>query len=72
MLEEKGLNQNILEVQHDRTHFVEVEFLIELMVSTSKHEQKVIEKTMRHIDFANGDMLHYLNHLATAYVVQNF
>lgn len=72
MLEEKGLEDQIIQVQHKKVHFVEMGFLIELIESVGTTEQYTIEKTMRRIDFGNGDMMHYMTHLATGYIEQNY
>lgn len=73
MLEEKDIDNEVIEVEHNNvTHFVEMKFLIELMESTTASEKKVIEKTMRQIDFKNGDMFHYMKHLAKGFIVKNY
>lgn len=73
MLEEKGLDNEIIDVEHkDNIHKIEMDVLIDLMESVNIQEQKKIEKTMRYIDFKNGDMMHYMKHLATGYIVTNY
>lgn len=73
MLEEKGLDDELIEVEHEDTiHKIGIDLLIDLMESVEPQDQKKIEETMRKIDFLNGDMMHYLNHLATGYVVTHY
>jgi hypothetical protein len=73
MLEEKGLDNEIIDVEHkDNIHKIEMDVLIDLMESVNKQDQKKIEETMRFIDFKNGDMMHYMKHLATGYVVTHY
>lgn len=70
---EKQLDERTYEVEHDgMTHFVDSEFVIELIKSCGKEEQKNIEMTLRKIDFHNGDVHHFLKHLALGYVVGNY
>ena len=40
--------------------------VVEAMHSAPLHEQAIIKGTVVKIDFANGDILHYLRHLGTA------
>ena len=73
MLEEKGLLDEVLTVnKNGKVHIIEMSFLIEGMEKTNKTEQKDIEKYMRYIDFKNGDMMHFMNHLAECYISQNY
>ena len=73
MLEEKGLDNETIEVEHeDNLHIIDMDRIIDLMECTTKDEQKTIEETMRKIDFLNGDMMHYMKHLATGYVVTHY
>jgi hypothetical protein len=72
--EEKGLDSRTYEVSRkDTTHFVESEFLIDVIVNhTPPVEQEKILDTIVKIDFQNGDVHHFLKHLATAYVQTNY
>lgn len=73
MLDEKGLLDEVLTVKHDGLlHNIEMAILIEVMEKATSKEQKDIEMIMRKIDFLNGDMMHFMNHLAEAYVSQNY
>lgn len=73
MIEEKELDNEVLHVNtHGNLHFIEMPVLINAMENSSPEEQEFIEKTMRAIDFQNGDMMHFINHLAKSYVLQNY
>lgn len=49
-------------------HFIDSEVVIEAIKGAPQHEQAAIKKTLIRIDFANGDVMDYLKHLATALV----
>lgn len=52
---------------------VESDFLINVIVnSTPEHEQRKILEIIVAIDFKNGDVNHFLEHLGKGYVVNNF
>ena len=73
LIEEKGLEDEIIEVDHNNTtHLIEMTVLIELMEKASPKEKKFIHDTLFRIDFLNGDIMHFLNHLAKSYVIENF
>lgn len=73
MLEEKELDEVVMEIEHNEfVHMVEMDVLIQFIESINELDQKQIEVTMRHIDFKNGDMMHYMKHLATGYVAIHF
>jgi len=61
-------------IKHNKqTHVIEADHLIDIIVNhTPNHEQRKIADIIRWIDFHNGDILHFLNHLAKGYVVRNF
>lgn len=66
---EKQLSERVYEIQNGTTlHFIESGFVIDLIKKLHKDEQKKIELTLRKIDFMNGDVHHFLEHLAKAYV----
>jgi hypothetical protein len=50
-------------------NFIPLEILIDHMKATSKNEQQRIKATIVRIDFLNGDVLHFFNHLAAAIAV---
>lgn len=52
---------------------VECDFLIDVITNhTPDHEQKKILDIIFQIDFKNGDVHHFLEHLATGYVKTNY
>lgn len=72
--EEKELEPRTFSVEHNGTvHLVECEILQNIIVNhTPPHEQEKIRAIIAQIDFRNGDINHFLEHLATAYVKTNF
>ncbi|MBT2281642.1 hypothetical protein J7E51_27700 [Priestia megaterium] len=71
--EEKEIKEKIYTVKHGQNlHFIESERIIELIFLTGADEQEKIAGILREIDFRNGDINHFLNHLATAYVQKNY
>lgn len=69
-LEEKGIEGNIFKVDHnDMVHYVEQDKLIEFIKTIPTEQKNQIKSTFVKIDFANGDCLHFLNHLANGYVI---
>jgi hypothetical protein len=74
MLDEKDLLDEIFTLNDTSglLHIIEMEFLVEMMEKTNPKEQDSIEKIMRKIDFQNGDMMHFMNHLAKSYITENF
>lgn len=71
---EKQLEHRTYAIVHNKqTHMVESEFLINVILNhTPQSEQDQIRETIVKIDFMNGDIHHYLEHLAKAYVLNNF
>lgn len=47
-------------------NFMTVETVVEAMKSAPKREQEQIKTTFVKIDFANGDVMHFIKHLAKA------
>ena len=72
--EEKQLEHRTFVVEHNGMfHIIESDFLQDVIVNhTPPHEQEEIRKIIAQIDFRNGDVNHFLNHLAVAYVKTNF
>lgn len=72
--EEKQLPEKTFEVKHGETvHFVENGFVIDLILNhTSGWEQGRIRDIICQIDFKNGDVNHFLEHLAKGYVETNY
>jgi|TARA_R110001632_G_scaffold17376_3_gene55124 hypothetical protein len=65
-LSEKGidLDQPINVEGESGLNFMTVENIVEFMKVTSAGEQKAIKNTFVMIDFKNGDVLHFIKHLA--------
>jgi len=72
--EEKKIPPKTFEVKdkHGNTHFIDNEFVISLIKSASQEEKKKIEQVLRKIDFHNGDVNHFLEHLAKGYIATHF
>ncbi|MBO8172433.1 MAG: hypothetical protein H0Z33_11120 [Bacillaceae bacterium] len=72
--EEKDLPSRTFTVKHNgETHIVDSEFLKDVIINhTPAHEQEQIRAIIAKIDFQNGDINQFLEHLATAYVKSNF
>ena len=46
-----------------------VQTIVDHIMVAPKHEQKQIRNIMVQIDFRNGDMMHFFNHLAKAIAI---
>ena len=68
LISEKGVDvEQVLEVQGESgTNFIPVECVLEAIRGASPAEQQGIKKTLVMIDFKNGDVLHFIRHLAQA------
>lgn len=73
-IEEKGLDlDHEFTIEHDgNIHFLTLEFLVELMIKAPKNEQLQIKEKVVYIDFKNGDVMHFFNFLAGAYIKTNY
>lgn len=71
MIEEKDLLAEVIvtEVEHT-TIVMDVSELLDYIEIASEKEQAKIKDTFSKIDFANGDLMHYLTFLAQALVKQ--
>lgn len=56
----------------DDFHILDTESMIKIVKSTKGTEREKIKNILRKIDFNNGDVNHFLNHLAQGYVKTNF
>ena len=67
---EKNLDSRIYELNDaDGTlHLVDSELVIDCIHNASEMDKDAIADTIRKIDFANGDVHHFLKHLANALV----
>ena len=65
---EKDLDDRLYEVEapNGDVHFISTEIVIEHIFVASNQEQTKIADIIRKIDFHNGDVHHFLTHLATA------
>lgn len=54
------------EDQFGVVHMIENGVVVEMIAQTRGEERQKIEETIRKIDFANGDLNHYFEHLAGA------
>lgn len=72
--EEKELENKTFEIKHrGNTHLIDSETIIDIIKEGVSHgEKKQIADTLIKIDFANGDINHFLEHLATGYVKTNY
>jgi len=68
LISEKNINiEQTLQVEGESgTNWIPVECVLDAIKSASKAEQQGIKKTMVAIDFRNGDVLHFIKHLAQA------
>lgn len=65
--EEKDLAPRTYEIEAGGClHLVDSEVVIAAIHGTTGTERRKIEDTLRRIDFANGDVHHFLEHLAGA------
>lgn len=73
LISEKGIDlDQIMTIPSDGIfgdNMIPVQVVIDAIKSTSKQEQKAIKKTLVMIDFKNGDILHYIKHLAQAIAI---
>lgn len=69
--EEKEINPTSWEIKgaDGTTHFIDSDVVIEAILNCSNNEQAKIADMLRKIDFKNGDVVHYLEHLARGLVV---
>lgn len=67
-LDEKGIDtEERFEVEgKSGTNSIPVGCLVEAMVQAPAHEQRAIKAACVRIDFLNGDVRHFLRHLAQA------
>ena len=73
LLSEKGIDQDqVLTIPSDGIfgdNIMSVQVVIDAIKSTTKQEQKAIQKMLVKIDFMNGDIMHYIKHLAQAIAI---
>jgi len=71
LLEEKNidLETEITVEGASGTNFMSVGVVVENILIAPKHEQDKIKDVLVKIDFQNGDILHFIKHLAKALAV---
>ena len=69
--DEKNLENRIYEVAAPQgtMNFIETDMVIAKIKTTQGEEAQKIETVLRKIDFVNGNVHHFLNHLAQAMAV---
>lgn len=71
-IDEKQIDrEQVLEVKGSAygTNYIPVQCVLDLILTTAKEEQRAIKDMMVKIDFVNGDIVHYLKHLAQAIAI---
>lgn len=69
MLEEKGLIDEILEIEHEGiNHTMPIGVILEFIENAPLNIQNQIKDTLSKIDFMNGDVLHFMRHLAVGII----
>ena len=62
---EKDLPEKVFEIHHRGLwHCVPSSYVIDMILQTTGEERAIISKTLQRIDIVNGDVMHYLEHLA--------
>ncbi len=67
LLNEKGISlETVLEVEGTDwgVNFIPVEVVVEFMEGRDIATQKKMRDTLTKIDFANGDVMHFINYVA--------
>jgi hypothetical protein len=71
--EEKEIPFQEWQIEHNgNINFIDNEFIIETIKNALTKEQQSIANILRKIDFANGDINHFLKHLAEGYIKTNY
>jgi len=71
--EEKQIPYKEWTIYHNDTqHFIDNDFVIEIIKGLSPAELKQVKNMLIKIDFANGNVNHFLEHLANGYVKTNY
>ncbi len=69
-IQEKGIEDQVIEVEGDSgLNIIPLAVLVEAIKSACQSEQKSIKSTLVKIDFANGNVMHFFNHLAKAVAI---
>jgi hypothetical protein len=66
---EKEIAYELFEIEFaGQTHFIDTDFVIELIKKAPKGEQVQLRNTLVKIDFVNGNVNHFLKFLAESYI----
>lgn len=67
--DEKEIPYEMYEINHkEELHIIDTDYVIESIKIAPYNEKKTIVDTLRKIDFANGNVNHYLKFLAGALI----
>jgi len=71
LLNEKGINRELhLDIEgNSGLNIIPLQIVVDAIINTNKEEQNQIKKTLVMIDFKNGDVMHYIKHLAQAIAI---
>lgn len=71
LFKEKNIElETSIEVQGaSGTNFMTLENVVDAIVTAPKHEQREIKDILVQIDFKNGDVFHFMKHLAKALAI---
>jgi len=71
-LEEKNLRYTAWDIvdSNGNTHFIDSDVVIDAIKNASTEEQRKIKEIIVKIDFRNGDVNHFLQHLAQGLIEQ--
>jgi len=71
LFEEKNISlETSIEAQGESgTNFMTLQTVVDAIVIVPKHEQRKIKDILVQIDFKNGDVLHFMKHLANALAI---
>lgn len=71
LFDEKNISlETSIEVQGaSGTNFMTLQNVVDAIVIAPKHEQRKIKDILVQIDFKNGDVLHFMKHLANALAI---
>ena len=66
MIEEKGISLDTCLLEKDGHIGLTVQMLLDFIAQMHEHSIRAIKDCFSKIDFQNGDLMHYMNHLAWA------
>ena len=71
LLSEKNIDlEQVLEIEGaSGTNFMPLSIVVDAIGDAPSHEQQAIKKTLVMIDFKNGDIMHFIKHLAQAIAI---